>query len=615
MNHNLSIENTTWQVKELQRIVSLGRIIKPKFQRKSRWLITPDKNHKKPSYSEYIKFLYKTENSVDPISFGIIIKSNEVFYVNIDGNNRLNAIMTFIKTPLVIFRDKLKTELKELEKYIPKNIINSIDYSILSSFRRLDDITQIKDYIKDQNLAEYKEIQDIMIDIQTKLSLNKDDKFTDTVKINVNIFKNGSYDDYNDIFSSINRHSNELSENDLLASLLFSRKITIDDNNQTYKILNNIKEYYKKRDDGEILSNSVNTSLDEINIFDYMLGLQNLMKENCPYLKKYVSKGLGYIFRLFKIIYKIDKIRLQSFENFEHINFTKKCIDASKLLANIFNSISNSCVNDKIFGKKGSISSIFGENSKILLLISIISMKNNNINDIDIVSSISIACFYHIVQKTLSKMLDNFNDDENKIYLDFLGNDKLQYQAGGSFIDNVCRKIISNSPRLITKNITSVKLRTGLTLAVKYLNKPPDKIQKNPKRKKLTLFHKVLFNIVIRLSTPIELLNKAYSIEHLVPYSTICSSFIDRDRIGNLYPIPLEYNKKRGNRNITKYSEICNDYYNSTIKNIISKKEYNIVVKYVNTKPIIENKIEFDNLCNKIENLYIDKCIAHLFNN
>ena len=70
MENKLAIQNLTWTTDDL--IKNQKNIIKPKFQRKKRWLDTPDKNNKKPSYSEYIKFLYRTENSVDPISFGII---------------------------------------------------------------------------------------------------------------------------------------------------------------------------------------------------------------------------------------------------------------------------------------------------------------------------------------------------------------------------------------------------------------------------------------------------------------------------------------------------------------------------------------------------------------
>ena len=320
--------------------------------------------------------------------------------------------MKFVKSPLKVFKNELKEELKKLSKYLPIKNILALDYSTLSSFRRLSDIDEIQEFLKDE---EYKKIDKIMLDIQNKLLLNKSDKFTDIVKINVNIFKNGSYEDYNDIFSSINRHSNELSENDLLASLLFSKKITIDDNSQTYKIMNHTREYYTNRDMGEILCNSVVITLDDINVFDYMIGLQNLMQENCPYLKKYVSKGLGYIFRLFKLLYKIDKINLHSFDNFNYKKFTKDCLHSAKLLNNIFNSISDACVNDKIFGKKGSISYVFGENSKILLLTSIISMKSDSILDEDIVSEISISCFYHVVQKTLTELESNFEDDEKKL--------------------------------------------------------------------------------------------------------------------------------------------------------------------------------------------------------
>ena len=71
---NYSIENKQWSVKELMN--NINNIKKPKFQRKQRWLIKPLKNTQKkeqPSYNEYIKFLYKTNNSVDVFSFGSLV--------------------------------------------------------------------------------------------------------------------------------------------------------------------------------------------------------------------------------------------------------------------------------------------------------------------------------------------------------------------------------------------------------------------------------------------------------------------------------------------------------------------------------------------------------------
>ena len=503
MNTKLSIQNTTWYVKAL--INNIDTIIKPKFQRKSRWLNTPDKNNKKPSFSEYIKFLFKTENSVDPISFGIIIQDNIEFYVNIDGNNRLNAIMTFIKKPLVIFKYELSDEIKLIKKYIPEKVFNNLDYNTLSGFRRLTDIDEIIKYIKTQE--DHVQLENIMIKIQKKLLLNKSDKFTDVVKLNINIFKNGKYEDYNDIFSSINKHSNELSENDLLASLLFSKNINISDNSTSYQIIEKIKNYYNDRDKGEILSNDVKITLNTINIFDYMLGLQNCMKDQCKYLKEYSPKGSGYIFRIYKIIEGTHCINPEEFNNFNYEEFTKKCLIASKLLNKLFDNISNNYVNEKIFGKRASITSMFRENSKMLLLISIISMINSNKQDEYIISCLSITCFYHVILKTLSRLVSEFNSEENKLYLLLIGKDKLQYQHGGGFIDSLCRKIINNTPEMLVNSISSKQFEQALTLVIQCLNKPSER-KKASKRTTLNLFHKILFNVVVRLTTPIELLNE-----------------------------------------------------------------------------------------------------------
>ena len=67
----------------------------------------------------------------------------------------------------------------------------------------------------------------------------------------------------------------------------------------TYELSNHRKNknYYNERDKGEILSNDAIT-LNTINIFDYIEGLQNCMKDQCEYLKEYSPKGSGYIFNL-----------------------------------------------------------------------------------------------------------------------------------------------------------------------------------------------------------------------------------------------------------------------------------------------------------------------------
>ena len=277
-----------------------------------------------------------------------------------------------------------------------------------------------------------------------------------------------------------------------------------------------------------------------------------------------------------------------------------------------FNNISDEDVNNKIYGKRGCITSIFKENTKILLVCSVISMLNKNMSEQSIVDKLSICCFYHVIQRTLCRFKLDMEDEEIKSYQVYCSEDRLYYQAGGGFIDSLCKKILNNSEYLLD-SINKESLIASLKLAIKYHNKPCEKKIKGSKRQKLNIFHKMLFSIIVRLTTPINMLNKKYSIEHLVPFSTKYNGEIDIDRIGNLFPIPLDYNKKRGNKSINEYENICKDYHDSTISNIISNEEYDDIVSYEGTKPNIEDIDKFENICGIIEKRYIDKCITFLF--
>ena len=204
------------------------------------------------------------------------------------------------------------------------------------------------------------------------------------------------------------------------------------------------------------------------------------------------------------------------------------------------------------------------------------------------------------------------NEEEVNSSKIYIGQDRLQPQAGGGFIDSICKKILNN-PQYLLDSINKNLLKDSLEIAIKYYNKPSKRKAKGSKRRVLNIFHKILYSIIVRLTTPINMLNNTYSIEHLIPFSSRYIGEIDLDRIGNLFPIPLEYNKKRGNRSITEYSKICKEYNDSTISNIINNQEYDSVVNYEGNKPTIKDITKFEDMCNVIEKRYIDKCIKFLF--
>ena len=140
--------------------------------------------------------------------------------------------------------------LRILKKFINIDDINNINYNEICNFRRLEDIDSIIEITeKIDRTHDHRELENAFVSIQKKLFVDSKKIFTETVMLNVNIFCNGVYDDYNRIFKSINLHSNELSKNELLASMLFSCIIELNMENQiNQNIKREIKNFYTERD-------------------------------------------------------------------------------------------------------------------------------------------------------------------------------------------------------------------------------------------------------------------------------------------------------------------------------------------------------------------------------
>ena len=131
------IKNEQWCIKELIAKINNQEISKPKFQRKRKWDIFP-KSDNVPNEKAYIQFLYNTENSVHAITFGQENNSQKIYYSNIDGNNRINAIKHYIDRPFEIFNDILnplndfindKIVLEKDDKDLLKKIFREVSYN------------------------------------------------------------------------------------------------------------------------------------------------------------------------------------------------------------------------------------------------------------------------------------------------------------------------------------------------------------------------------------------------------------------------------------------------------------------------------------------------------
>jgi hypothetical protein len=147
------VKNERWTVKDLENKVAHNQINKPKFQRKKKWHILPKReNH--PSNRNYIDYLFRSGNSVFPITMGYI----DGIYANVDGNNRINAILHFLREPFVLYAEYLDDIFRFIDtldfqtvclavdtKSILKDIIRKMTYADIMTFKYTTYFSKQKD--------------------------------------------------------------------------------------------------------------------------------------------------------------------------------------------------------------------------------------------------------------------------------------------------------------------------------------------------------------------------------------------------------------------------------------------------------------------------------------
>lgn len=367
----MMIDNESWSLAKLFEIFEKkDSIAKPKFQRDKKWTLQPQPEKKNiPNYKDYINFLITNKNSVFPISLGTEFKDGKQTYIVIDGNNRLNSIITFLKNPYLIFPEYYNDlfnfiNTSDIDTNIKTQIINTIkelNYRDISNFKRL------KLILPSLNIesALFCEIEEKIYDTQKKFLYNDNTNFDKIINLNINIFKDGTYENYSKIFEDINKHSNILSENELLSAILFTTSIKLNNNDLKNKILVKITKFYDEKGKGEELVQYKFEVKDyetkDINAFDFMIGFQNYCNELYPVIHKFDSSGLSVFFKIFKLLY--GSISCPKFTETNIVDFIDKMYFACDILnkaclrifpKNIDGIFNSSCVkiNENTFIKK-----------------------------------------------------------------------------------------------------------------------------------------------------------------------------------------------------------------------------------------------------------------------
>jgi len=611
------IKNEQWYVKSLASKVANKEIYKPKVQRKRKWFELPKKGKDNiPSEKNYITFLFETTNSVHAITFG----QKEKELSNIDGNNRINAIIHFLEEPFCLFPEKLDEIFSFIDIIFAhsnpedvskiKDILKKIKYSDLMTFKYNKYFIE-KGYVDIYNnylKGARDEFETYFDDLITSMKIKGKERFDTDVKININIFEGYTTEELAEVFVNINRFYSGLTEQEMLASRLFIiHNFTINDDVIRIEIINSIKMFYKERSEDEVLMcYTFNEQTDPINAYDFMVGYQNYNHEICSFISKTDNDGLSLFFKLYKTIYKGSFDFTFTTQNVnEFIDYITKAVNIlNKLKTHIF--MENLVSNNNTFD---------GCNKKLN------SLKKNNIYVIiaAIIGYIKIETPEKIILKSIEKCLvchflinDIKDKDKREI---FKINDSIIYEAGGAFIDGKAKEYYK-TPHLISEKITKELMKDILNqLILENINNIPYEVRsngkdKNDKRRVRKLHEKFLIYYYYTHKVPVEFLNYKYWIEHIFPFSSSWESEIDIDRLGNIFPIIDTLNIKRSNKHINEYSK--HDKWRlikfiEVVPNII---DYDNTINHDSKKPHIKNYEKFNEICSanekKLVNLFLN---------
>jgi len=455
-------------------------------------------------------------------------------------------------------------------------------------------------------------IGDTLLDeIQTKLKINDSEYFDLNVKINVNLFEGYDIDELCKTFEDINKYNSKLTETELLACRLFN-EFNFDITDRIFKteLEECIKEYYNTKADGEVLiCYNYDPIVDKINAHDFIVGFQNLCNKKYPnFIDKTDVDGLSLFFKLYKALYNSYNDTFTT----DNINdFKEKILYSCDVLDQIIMSIFTEKINDNLFNNtcQDKLNTL-KKNNLFMILSCIIGYKKKNTPISIIINNLEKCLLFHFF------VSDVKNKDKREY---FKNSDSITYRAGGAFIENITKNLLS-TPENISNKLTKELFNEVICQLYDENNNPyKRKLEngknKNNKRRPLKFFEKTIMFYFYKEKIPTNMLENKFSIEHICPNSSEWDGELDKDRTGNLIPIISTINNLRSNKHISEYykTDIGRTFF-SYIKEIIPEiHEYDMIVSH-EKKPIIKKNELYNNMCKENEKKYQQNLIDCLFN-
>ena len=576
-------------------LFSSNVLIKPKIQRKKCWTLKDVDNKGITNNYDFIKFIIKIKNSVNPILFVEKNVNNETVKLVIDGNNRINAILRFILYPLELFTELIHKEFTDEFKKKIKNI--SLD-TILKyrNFGSFCENTLRDSSLLEKNLKKFKNINLDVYDIFQQLQENLNDYDFMNIQIPISIFQNINEKEISEIYESVNQGGIKLTRQEILASSTSFNTYTHTELHMFNQFISEINSWYDISNNNEILKientmNSIDYKIENnrMNLFEILLSLQIILHDKYSSNLKLLdppgkNKALDLIFKLYELIYK-DFTTYNSELN----KFIEKIINIFELIKKLYiNYIFNNTIN---FSQISTYKSSLTNNSKIIIILKcyynyekIINEDKTFINNI-----LKIIVFNEILTTADKDLKKEFNDH------------CLSYSKT-RFLDKYAKDIKENK-----EEVKAVSDNIFKELFDKIIKLQLNESNSKQSRKCLNKFKIITMSLYFHKCVPQYLHHKKKNNEHIIPFSSDKNNnCIDLDRLGNLILIDEQTNQKKSDKIID--NEFIKKY-NLHYYNYPDDKVYKEIISL--DKKIL-SKEKFNTMCIERENKYINEILKLL---
>jgi len=479
-----------------------------------------------------------------------------------DGNNRTNAIIEFLRSPLRILKDYIPPELEGLRDRFERLPLHDITHKRYDSITKFCKLHQVS--CTEYPAEKFEPMYETMIDSLLQL------KFSN-VKIQVTIYEGLPYEEMIQIYSCINRNTTKMNDQELFACSFagwtYSGVIHQESLNRV------IQKYYDDMNEHEHIQ--MKETIPVLNLFEVLAGTQILLSTDYEFIPKLnmSTSDLDVVFYLFKIMYALEKK-----PTLEEINeFLSKLYFACEKL----NTILLRMHDPDLFPSFKRFKFL---KKNILLLSILYLMKNVAIERKQ--CELHKAFVYHSLLLELYTDSDvNPSDKEKDIFW---------YRNHGVHgKERLYSKLIEGTlefPPLIEQDIRPLLnnvLRQNISIS--------------STRKKVYWLEVLALTAFYNQQIPSITKQTTQDRDHIIPFSLRKKSSVDICRLGNKQLIPSKVNAARRTNPIT-------DAW--ILENKLMYQEYPTEEEYKKIYSGTLNDVAFHGMCERREKRYIDHILS-----